>query len=232
MGRRSRDMRDAASAERGRESSRSPRRRRTVCNEPWPDRARKKYLQAAVSANVVESRPLLQGLRADRADQRAQRMNRELRRPAGAGGRQNPFGFDRRLFAGRAMVEAAGEPAARTSTPSAGVAAASSKASASASACAAARLELCRRPIRAGTAICGAPGRRDQSRRRRPWPCRRHRARRSGRRTSRARRRTASRRRKVVERDGVIARRDGAPGATRARDQSSKASAHQAATCS
>ncbi len=56
----------------------------------------KKYLQAAVAADVVKRRPLLQRRRRDRADERLQRMHGEFRRPAGAGGRQHPFGRERR----------------------------------------------------------------------------------------------------------------------------------------
>ena len=62
---------------------------------PAAERAQKD-LQAAIAADVIEGRPLLQWRFRDRGRQRAQSVRDELGRAARAGCRQDPFGFPAR----------------------------------------------------------------------------------------------------------------------------------------
>ena len=106
-GRRAGDMRHARAAEADQERVDAfigaTEGQRTAAGE----RAQKN-LQSAIAADVVERRPLLQRGGRDRARQGSQRMHDELRRAAGAGGRQYPFGF--------AARRAGGLPAAATAS--------------------------------------------------------------------------------------------------------------------
>ena len=85
----------------------------SVSDSP-PEQRAQEDLQAAVAADVVERRPVAAaGDRRDRAGQRRERVDDELRRAAGARGRQDPFGRRAPRAARRAAQAAGGRRRAR-----------------------------------------------------------------------------------------------------------------------